>query len=310
MACASSPYVRDLDIDLIDRINPFDAAYAVLAKTMDEKILRQVQASIAAKKVSIPRKRRASWQSVPCSSRRSVVGCRTSTRRTHGRRGWPKVWPPSPATAPKPRQRRRKEAPAMADMDDDELLDAWASRSRRSRPRAARRARNASSRASRTSCASIEAHGRAPLHGEDRDIFERLYAVRLDQLRKLPEARALLAELDTPGLLSGCDATSTSTNWTRMPCWPNWELAVEPSIRTTSQCFATYVPARRYVTAEDIADRKPCEDFDKFQPLLRAGGTGAEVWRPQDPSLRSRRQHRCRKLLHPRRANGLRGRDG
>ena len=46
--------VRDLDIDLIDRINPFDAAYAVLAKAMDEKLLRQVQASIAAKKVSIP----------------------------------------------------------------------------------------------------------------------------------------------------------------------------------------------------------------------------------------------------------------
>lgn len=46
--------VRDLDIDLIDRINPFDAAYAVLAKAMDEKSLRQVQATIAAKKLSIP----------------------------------------------------------------------------------------------------------------------------------------------------------------------------------------------------------------------------------------------------------------
>ena len=46
--------VRDLDIDLIDRINPFEAAYAVLAKAMDEKSLRQVQASIAAKKTSIP----------------------------------------------------------------------------------------------------------------------------------------------------------------------------------------------------------------------------------------------------------------
>ncbi len=46
--------VRDLEIDLIDRINPFDAAYAVLAKAMDEKSLRQVQASIAAKKVNIP----------------------------------------------------------------------------------------------------------------------------------------------------------------------------------------------------------------------------------------------------------------
>jgi len=46
--------VRDLDIDMIDRINPFDAAYAVLAKAMDEKTLKQVQAAIAAKRVSIP----------------------------------------------------------------------------------------------------------------------------------------------------------------------------------------------------------------------------------------------------------------
>lgn len=41
------------NIDLIDRINPFEAAYAVLAKAMDEKSLRQVQAAIAAKKVSL-----------------------------------------------------------------------------------------------------------------------------------------------------------------------------------------------------------------------------------------------------------------
>ncbi|MDP2752546.1 MAG: DEAD/DEAH box helicase [Rhodocyclaceae bacterium] len=46
--------VRDLNIDLIDRINPFEAAYSVLAKAMNEKLLRQVQTSIAAKKVGIP----------------------------------------------------------------------------------------------------------------------------------------------------------------------------------------------------------------------------------------------------------------
>lgn len=45
--------VRDLDIDLIDRINPFEAAYAVLAKTMDERSLRQIQASIAGKNLKI-----------------------------------------------------------------------------------------------------------------------------------------------------------------------------------------------------------------------------------------------------------------
>ncbi len=45
--------VHDLDIDLIDRINPFGAAYSVLAKAMEEKTLRQVQAAIAAKRTNI-----------------------------------------------------------------------------------------------------------------------------------------------------------------------------------------------------------------------------------------------------------------
>jgi superfamily II DNA or RNA helicase len=45
--------VRDLDIDLIDRINPFGEAYAILAKTMSEESLKQVQAAISAKRVSL-----------------------------------------------------------------------------------------------------------------------------------------------------------------------------------------------------------------------------------------------------------------
>lgn len=45
--------VRELDIDLIDRINPFSEAYAILAKTMSEESLRQVAAVISAKKVKL-----------------------------------------------------------------------------------------------------------------------------------------------------------------------------------------------------------------------------------------------------------------
>ena len=45
--------VRDLDIDLIDRINPFGEAYAILAKTMSEESLKQVAAIITAKKVQL-----------------------------------------------------------------------------------------------------------------------------------------------------------------------------------------------------------------------------------------------------------------
>ncbi len=45
--------VRDLDIDLIDRINPFGEAYAILAKTMSEESLKQVAAVIAGKNVKL-----------------------------------------------------------------------------------------------------------------------------------------------------------------------------------------------------------------------------------------------------------------
>lgn len=45
--------VTDLDMDLIDRINPFGEAYAILAKTMSEERLKQVAAVIAAKRISL-----------------------------------------------------------------------------------------------------------------------------------------------------------------------------------------------------------------------------------------------------------------
>ena len=45
--------VRDLDIDLIDRINPFGEAYAILSKSMNEDSLKQVHSVISGKKVSM-----------------------------------------------------------------------------------------------------------------------------------------------------------------------------------------------------------------------------------------------------------------
>lgn len=45
--------VRELDIDLIDRINPFSEAYAILAKTMSEDSLKQVAAVISGKRTNL-----------------------------------------------------------------------------------------------------------------------------------------------------------------------------------------------------------------------------------------------------------------
>lgn len=114
-----------------------------------------------------------------------------------------------------------------------------------------------------------QTHGRAPQHGEGRDIFERLYAVRLDQLRKLPEALILLAELDAPGLLpattqaqAGVDDMDEDTLLA--------ELGV--SYDASDQNDITVLRNVRSSTdkrvAEEVADRTPCEDFDKFQPLF------------------------------------------
>src|SRR5262245_52504239 len=53
----------------------------------------------------------------------------------------------------------------------------------------------------------VTEHGRAPRHGEGLDIFERLYAVRLDRIREQPELRAIVEAIDHQGLLVG-DAVS------------------------------------------------------------------------------------------------------
>ncbi len=70
--------VRELDIDLIDRINPFGEAYAILAKTMNEESLKQVAAAIAAKRTSLTPDEAKDLRCAPRSSRRSGDGCRRS----------------------------------------------------------------------------------------------------------------------------------------------------------------------------------------------------------------------------------------
>jgi hypothetical protein len=158
----------------------------------------------------------------------------------------------------------------MAEIDDDELLDALGVEV------APLKTSSRTPREERI-IAGFEdilrfhqTHGRAPLHGEDCDIFERLYAVRLDQLRKLPEAQTLLAELDGPGLLSGA-AAATATDVDELD---EDALLAELGMsgESTDQNDITVLRHVRSSTekraAEEIADRTPCEDFDKFQPLF------------------------------------------
>jgi hypothetical protein len=113
-----------------------------------------------------------------------------------------------------------------------------------------------------------ETHGRAPQHGEDYDIFERLYAVRLDRLRALEECRSLLAPLDHQGLLTGAGVVSAAP----VEAMDEDELLAE----LEGAAGASDITALRHVrtsadkrAAEEIANRQRCEDFDRFKPLFQ-----------------------------------------
>lgn len=157
----------------------------------------------------------------------------------------------------------------MADMNDDELLDALGVEV------APLKASTRTPHEERI-IAGFEdilrfhqTHGRVPLHGEGRDIFERLYAVRLDQLRKLPEALTLLAQLDGPGLLSGAVANSVDVDDLDEDALLA-ELGIGDTLADSDD-----ITVLRHVrsstekrAAEEIAERSPCADFENFQPLF------------------------------------------
>lgn len=113
----------------------------------------------------------------------------------------------------------------------------------------------------------VEQHGRPPQHGEERDIFERLYAVRLDRLRQLEECRSLLAPLDHQGLITGAEAVAASP----VDAMDDDALAAE----LEGAAGAADITALRHVrttadkrAAEEIANRTPCKDFATFKPLF------------------------------------------
>jgi hypothetical protein len=127
-----------------------------------------------------------------------------------------------------------------------------------------------------------QTHGRAPRHGaEDVDIFERLYAVRLQQLRQLPEARALLADLDGPGLLSGDGPTMADVQ-----ALSEDDLLAALGVDGAQADDGSDITRLRHVrsaaekkAAEAVAKRTPCSDFAPFKPLFDEATVGLKTGR-------------------------------
>lgn len=131
----------------------------------------------------------------------------------------------------------------------------------------------------------VEQNGRLPQHGEDKDIFERLYAVRLDRIRSSEECRAVLAGKDRFGLLGEAhhsqeiaedeeiDDESLLADLGAIPPEES-DITKLKNVRTRAEIHA----------AEEIARRTPCVDFDKFKPLF------SQVQKELESGLRQTRE--------------------
>ena len=114
----------------------------------------------------------------------------------------------------------------------------------------------------------VEQHGRAPQQREDRDIFERLYAVRLDRLRTLGECRTLLEYLDHQGLLAGGRAAAIGGASELDDDQLLAQLGVEDAASDITELKHVRTAADKRA-AEEIANRQKCENFHQFEPLFQ-----------------------------------------
>ncbi|EDX74294.1 hypothetical protein MC7420_3818 [Coleofasciculus chthonoplastes PCC 7420] len=123
----------------------------------------------------------------------------------------------------------------------------------------------------------VTEQGRLPQHGEDRDIFERIYAVRLDRLRNSEECRALLEPLDSRGILNADtdfnlppetdlddEALLTSLG---VEATPGNDITQLTHVRSRS--VAGGKSRQEIKAAEEIAQRTPCQDFKQFKPIFK-----------------------------------------
>lgn len=126
-------------------------------------------------------------------------------------------------------------------------------------------------------------HGRPPQHGEDREIFERLYAVRLDRIRDLQECRDLLAPLDQQGLLAD---TSSALPASEPDDLDDDALLAELGVEVARSPLTELKHVRSTAekkAADEVANREKCEDFATFKPLFE------QVQKELDTGLRETR---------------------
>lgn len=111
----------------------------------------------------------------------------------------------------------------------------------------------------------VQTHSRLPLQDESQDIFERIYAVRLEALRASEESRQILHGLDVQNLL-GQAGNHTEDDFSDDELLSELQEIADGSDITKLTHVRSH--AERFAVPEYIANREPCEDFEQFAPLF------------------------------------------
>ncbi len=115
-------------------------------------------------------------------------------------------------------------------------------------------------------------HHRVPQHGAERDIFERLYAVRLARMNQLEDCRELLAPLDSDGMLSHY-APSEAAVTDAEALAALGSASEDDDITDIRHVRST--EARK--SPDEVAQRRPCPDFDVFTEAFAAIQHGLSI---------------------------------
>jgi len=138
----------------------------------------------------------------------------------------------------------------------------------------------------------VDEHGRLPQHGEDKDIFERLYAVRLDRLSEQPEYRSIVEPIDHQGLLSETKPVAASDAEVLDDDALLAELGIDTEVSPLTELKHVRSSAEKKA-AEEVANREKCEDFEKFKPLFE------QVQQELDSGIRETRTFEMKAEIQP-----------
>ena len=138
----------------------------------------------------------------------------------------------------------------------------------------------------------VEHNGRAPRHEPEGDIFERIYAVRLDRIRELEEHHAVLAPFDHQALLGSQPDSEVVPVEDLDDDALLEELGIEQGGTDVTE-LRHVRPSAEKRAAEEVATRRECPDFDTFRPLFE------QVQHELDTGIREARPFRNEASIEP-----------